>query len=65
MDIVHFSRECEKKSGVKIPAFPVGIEYRGEGKYPKAYVTVGDPVELSNPDIENIVFNEIKRLSGL
>ncbi len=63
-ELIYFSKGCEQKNGIEIPAVPIGIEYI-DSSYGKVYVRAGKPVSLQNPDIEKIIFNEIKTLSGL
>jgi 1-acyl-sn-glycerol-3-phosphate acyltransferase len=66
MDMIEHARQMQEKHKIQIPAVPVGIEYeRLWTPQSKVCIRAGEPVDISDENIENIIHSEIKRLSGL
>jgi hypothetical protein len=64
--LIQTTRDIEKTNDLNIPVIPLGIEYP-KSAYPgsKIYLRAGKALDLKTPNIEQIIYNEIKRLSGI
>lgn len=61
-EFLEFTRRVQEEYGIRIPAIPIGIEYTPEGD---VFVRAGEPLDVSQPDIVEVVEAELGRLSNI
>ena len=65
-DLLNFTKGIQEKYSLEIPVIPAGIEYTSRRTpRPKIYLRAGKPLDVTTPNIVNIVEQEMRRLSNL
>ena len=73
---IKLTDEIEREHGIKVPVVPVGIKYASpwgsRSKFPslylpgaKAIITAGEPHDVREKGLIDILYEEVKRMSDL
>lgn len=64
--LLNFTKEIQEKYGIKIPVILAGIEYSSIWRpRSKVYLRAGKPLDITQPNIVQIIEQEIRKLSNL
>jgi len=64
--LLNFTKAIQEEYGIKIPVIPVGIEYSSIWRpRSKVYLRAGKPLDITQPNIVQIIEQEIRKLSNL
>lgn len=64
-ELINFTKQIQEKYNMTIPAIPIGIEYVKSFPKPEIYLRVGKALDITRPDLMDVLEQEIKKLSNL
>lgn len=64
-ELINFTKQIQEKYNVIIPAIPIGIEYVKSFPKSKIYLRAGKTLDITMPNLVDVLEQEIKRLSNL
>ena len=64
-ELINFTKQIQEKYNMIIPAIPIGIEYVKSFPKSKIYLRAGKTLDITRPDLMDVLEQEIKKLSNL